>query len=296
MRFAQYELGTIIGRGGAGTVYSATAPAGNAVAVKLLTKLAGTARERFERETRLHAQLGERDGFVPLLDSGTHDGIPFLVMPLVTGGTLRKRLEQGPLDLDDALELGIVLARALGRAHALGIVHRDVKPDNVLYTVDGRPLLSDLGLAKHYDSSAKGASASVALSQTDAFRGTAAYAAPEQIEDARRADARSDVFALGAVLYECLAGRPAIVATGVMELLAAALDARHEPLRKLAPQAPAWIVKLIERALAKDPARRFAHGEELALALERGPTRSGKGLLVGVTLAMLGAAGARGAR
>src|SRR2546421_4641831 len=198
-----------------GVVLRGRAPDGRPVAIKVLPCLDGMARARFAREARLLAELTAEGGFVPLLDHGkTEAGEPFVVMPLLAGGTLRTRLERGVLGVDETIELGRELARALARAHARGIVHRDVKPENVLFDDAGRPFLSDLGIAKHF---AHGPEASAALTKSGALVGTAGYMAPEQCSDAKTAGAAADVFALAAVLWECLAGRPAFEASSLVE-------------------------------------------------------------------------------
>src|SRR5581483_116301 len=146
-RLGAHELGEVLGRGAAGTVFRATGPRGE-VAIKLLETRDESALLRFDRERRLLDALGE--GFVPLLEAGFAPEGPYLVMPLVRGGTLRERLARGPLDIEEARALGRALAVALGRAHEKGIVHRDVKPGNVLFTEQGEPLIADLGIAKHF--------------------------------------------------------------------------------------------------------------------------------------------------
>src|SRR5262249_13501635 len=136
-----YEVTSELGRGGMGVVLRARSPDGKDVALKVLHAAdSKSALARFERERRLLATLGEEGGFVPLLDAGDSPRGPFIVMPLLPGGTLRDRLERGPLAVEDAVALFVALASALGRAHALGIVHRDLKPENVLFTAEGRPL------------------------------------------------------------------------------------------------------------------------------------------------------------
>ncbi|MBI3723507.1 serine/threonine protein kinase, partial [bacterium] len=206
MRVGAYEVLSEIGRGGGGCVLRARARDGSEVALKLLhrRKEGDAALARFERETRLLAAMGETDGFVPVLDAGEAPEGAFLVMPLLTGGTLRDRL-RGPLGIDETISLGLALARALGRAHAKGIVHRDVKPENVIFTGDGRPLVAALGLAKHFVREGPSAPLSVSLSRAGEIRGTFGYASPEQLRDAKSVGPTSDVFSLGSILYECLA-------------------------------------------------------------------------------------------
>ena len=275
-----YRILGAIGRGGMGVVFRATSPAGGEVAVKVLNvaALAAGQRARFDRERRLLATVGE--GFVPLLDAGEAAGGPYLVMPYLEGGTLRDRLRKGPFPVADALSLGRALARSLGRAHAAGIVHRDLKPENVLFDAAGRPFVADLGLAKHADATL---ARSLSLSIAGEARGTYGYMPPEQMADSKSVDARSDVFSLGAILYECLAGAPAFQGDDVMAVLARVDAGDVTPVRSSRPEVPAWLAQVVERALDREPQRRFADGSALANALEAGEGRrapSRKWLLV----------------
>ncbi|MGE0709152.1 MAG: WD40 repeat domain-containing serine/threonine protein kinase [Planctomycetota bacterium] len=295
MKLGRYTIQGELGRGGIGVVFRALDPGGRHVALKLVRAGRAGAGERFAREARLQDLLGEQQGFVPLLDQGESPHGPYLVMPLLTGGTLRDRLAQGPLEVDDAVGLVRTMAAALGRAHAAGVVHRDVKPDNVLFDGEGAPLVADLGLAKHFRSDVSGASQSVALSSAGEMRGTVGYMAPEQIRDAAAVGPPCDVFALGAVLYECLSGRPPFNGDTFVELMARIARAEREPLRKLRPDAPTWLIAVVDQALSVDPARRHPDGAALAAALgrPRGARRRATGV-VGA-LAVAGALGAVGA-
>ena len=295
MRAGPYELDALVGHGGLGAVYRARSPEGREVAVKVLQKLTPESRARFERERRLLASFGEAEGFVPLLDAGEVQGAPFIVMPFLAGGTLRRRLERGPLTTAETLELGRSLARALGAAHARGVVHRDVKPENVLFP---GPLVADLGLGKHFDRSARGASQSVSLSADGTARGTLGYMAPEQIEDAKEVGPPADVFSLGCILYECLAGSAPFVADSTLDVLARVLDGTHTPLAEKCPGAPEWLRRAIESALAHDPAARPADGFALARALGgAGAGRSRRApLAIGLVVAGVAAAILAGAR
>lgn len=273
MRLGPYTLDQELGRGASGVVYRGRSPQGQLVAIKLLSAQSPEVLDRFQREARLHEQLGEEAGFVPFHDMGLAEGRPYLVMPLLQGGTLRDRLQRGPLSVRGALELGERLATALGRAHALGIVHRDVKPENVLFDEGGHAFLADLGMAKHFRHDVTGASQSVVLSRAGEVRGTVSYMSPEQLKDATGAGPPADVFALGGVLYECLSGEPAFNAETYVELLVQIAGALHVPLRKRG-QFPAWLTTLVEDTLVADPTKRPSDGLALAARLREGPARS----------------------
>jgi tetratricopeptide (TPR) repeat protein len=296
-RLGDYEVTGTLGRGGMGVVLRGRAPDGTEVALKLLAHGSPEALARFEREARLLAAFGREDGFVPLLAQGSSPSGPWFAMPLREGGTLRDRLARGPLSVEETRELGRALGAALGRAHARGVVHRDLKPENVLFDAAGAPLIADLGLAKHFDERAKGASQSVDLSRSGAFRGTAGYMAPEQLEEARSVGPPADVFALGAILYECLAGEPAFQGESALEMLERACDARFEPLARRRPEAPRALVAVIERALARELERRPQDGLAFARALAAGDgARRRSGLVIlALLLALLGAGGLAGA-
>ncbi len=275
MKVGPYEVLGELGRGGMGVVYRVRAPSGGEAALKLLARVDANALARFERERRLLASLGEEEGFVGLLDAGATHDTAWLVMPLVPGGTLRQKLERGPLGVEETISLGIDLATALGRAHEKGIVHRDVKPENVLFAAPGRPgsgpprpLLADLGLAKHFDPLAKGASQSVQLTREGILTGTAGYMAPEQIANAASVGPAADVFALGAVLHECLAGRPAFEGDNLIEVMTKLTSGTVAPLERAS--VPRWLEAVLARSLATDARVRFPDGASFARALRGG--------------------------
>ncbi|HZU95091.1 MAG TPA: protein kinase, partial [Planctomycetota bacterium] len=265
MQLGRYTVEREIGRGGMGAVYRGRAPDGRPVAIKLLLRPGSRdAAARFDRERRLLAEIGH--GFVPLLDAGATAQGPYLVMPFVGGGTLRDRIERGPMPLDEAVSLGTALATAMGRAHAQGVVHRDLKPENVLFTETGFPLIADLGLAKHF-SDEGGGEKSVSLSKTGESIGTAGYMAPEQINDAKSAGPPADVFALGAILYEMLTGTPAFAGDTMHQRHAKVASGTFEPVRRARSEVPKWLARVVERSLAPRQGARYADGNELAAAL-----------------------------
>ena len=267
MRLGQYEVLEELGRGASGRVHRGRARDGQEVALKLLTARHPGAAERFLREARLQGSFGPGEGFVPLLDAGEDaQGRPYLVLPLLEGGSLADRLSRGRLGVERARELGLELARALGVAHGRGVVHRDVKPQNVLFDQQGRALLSDLGLARHFAGAGTGLES--VGSRTGELRGTLGYMAPEQLLDAKHVGPPADVFALGAVLYEALTGRPAFAGPSLVELSLQTEQGRFTPVRKLVPEVPTWLAAVVERALSPQPERRFADGAALARALE----------------------------
>ncbi|MBI3725585.1 protein kinase, partial [bacterium] len=276
MRVGGYEVLFEIGRGGMGAVYLARREDGAKLALKLLSQESPEGLDRFERERRLLSSLGEEDGFVPLLDSGAEAGRPFIVMPFLKGATLRERLRRGPLPVEEARALVERLARALGRAHARGIVHRDLKPANVLFDGRGRAFVADLGLAKHFRHDLPGASQSAALTDAGASAGTYGYMAPEQIDDARTVGPPADVFSLGAILYECLAGERPFGGQGLIGYLKKLECREMTPLLEVRPEVGPALASTVERALAHAPGERFPDGGALALALSEHGRKPGR--------------------
>ncbi|MER6037385.1 serine/threonine-protein kinase [Streptomyces sp. NPDC001835] len=195
----RYELGEHLGAGGAADVYRGTdLRLSRPVAVKVFRSGTGTGlKDRFEDEALVLARL-HHPGLVTVFDVGRHDGQAFLVMQLVEGSTLRRHITESTMTVPALVELGIRLAEALGHVHRAGVLHRDVKPSNILLDAQNRPYLTDFGISRALDATAS--------TQDGALVGTAAYMAPEQVTG-RRVEQKADVYALGLVLLECLTGR-----------------------------------------------------------------------------------------
>jgi WD40 repeat protein/tRNA A-37 threonylcarbamoyl transferase component Bud32 len=278
MRVGPYEVLDVIASGGSSFVARGRAPDGATVAIKLLRRTGFASgetpgdealrAERFDRERRLGAVLGEADGFVPVLDAGASPLGAYLVMPFLDGGTLRDRLKLRPMPIDEVVALGRGLARSLGEAHARGIVHRDLKPENVLFTAAGRALVADLGIAKHFRDDVAGASDSGSLTKSGVICGTYRYMSPEQFEAARDVDARADVFSLGVILYECLAGVPPFDGATPIEIMKRIESGTVVPLSRLRPETPPWLAAVVVRCLSVRPTERFADGRALARTLD----------------------------
>jgi hypothetical protein len=287
---AGYRILEPLGRGGTSVVYRAEhVRLGRAAALKLLTASLGEAdfRERFLRESKLAASL-DHPGIVPVYDAGEEDGLLYIAMACVDGSDLKTLLvREGRLPPRRTLRIVGQIASALDAAHARGLVHRDVKPANILVGPGDRAYLSDFGVVKEL--------ASNGTTRTGSFVGTIEYSAPEQIEGGE-VDARTDVYALACVLYECLVGTSPFHRSSDVATLNAHLHAPPPKLTKASPELPAALEPVLAKALSKSPLDRYATCGELvtearAAAQERRVSRGGRAL----SLALLALAGALGA-
>jgi WD40 repeat protein len=261
-RLGPYEIISPIGAGGMGEVYRARdTRLERTVAIKVLPALLSSdqgLKQRFEQEARAISSLNHPH-ICTLHDVGTQDGVGFLVMEYLDGETLSHRLRKGSLPLEQALKIGTEIGMALEIAHSNGIIHRDLKPSNIMLTKTGVKLM-DFGLAKPAQvegaSSATMPTVSKALTAEGAIVGTLQYMSPEQLEG-KEADARSDVFALGAVLYEMFTGRQAFTGKSRASVIAAILTSEPSPISQLQPLSSPMLDHVINRALAKDPNERW---------------------------------------
>ena len=267
----RYRVTREIGAGGMATVYLAhDLKHDRDVAIKVLHPDLGAALggERFLSEIRTTARL-QHPHILPLLDSGDADGLLYYVMPLVTGETLRARLErERQLPIADAVRIAREVASALDYAHRQNVIHRDIKPENILLH-DGSALVADFGIALAVQTAG-----GQRMTQTGLSLGTPQYMSPEQAMGERTIDARSDIYALGAVTYEMLAGDAPFMGSSVQAIVAKVLSEKPTPLHTLRDTVPEHIEAAVLTALAKLPADRFASAAEFASALGASPTAS----------------------
>jgi eukaryotic-like serine/threonine-protein kinase len=258
----RYRLGERLGHGGMGEVFVAhDIRLDREVALKLLrADLADQddMRERVLAEARLAARL-THPHVVGVLDTGEQDGRPYVVMERLSGRTLRDELTAGPLPPERVRDVGLQVLRALAAAHELGIVHRDVKPGNVLDAGVGTWKVADFGIAKWIH-------AEETLTGTGELLGSPSYLAPERIEG-RQATPASDLYAVGVLLYEGLCGRRPFEGDDPFALASAIQEGRYEPPDAVLPDADRNIVAVIDRAMRRDPRERFESAEEMAAAL-----------------------------
>ena len=271
-RLGPYEILAPLGAGGMGDVYRARdTRLGRDVALKTLPPEFAADPERlsrFDLEARAVGALSDPH-VVAIYDVGVHEGTPFVVFELVEGDTLRRRLEPGALPVATALDLAIQVARGLAAAHERGIVHRDLKPENIVVARGGRVKILDFGLAKRMTGEPAGgdtASIGAALTSPGSVYGTVGYMAPEQIRD-QAIDGRTDLFALGAILYEMLSGHRAFPGATPADVQAAILSTEPGPLPDAARLVPG-LERVVRRTLEKDPSARPQNARDLAFDLE----------------------------
>jgi serine/threonine protein kinase/dipeptidyl aminopeptidase/acylaminoacyl peptidase len=283
-RLGPYEIQSPLGAGGMGEVYRARdTRLDRTVAIKVLPHHLSSnsdLRQRFEREARAISSLNH-PRICTLHDVGHQDGIDFLVMEYLEGESLADRLRKGPLPLKESLKIGVEVCEALEAAQRAGIVHRDLKPGNIMLTKNGAKLM-DFGLAKAAVSGLTSASSAPLLSAAKTMSaatplspltsagtviGTIQYMSPEQIEG-KEADARSDIFALGAVLYEITTGRRPFDGKSQLSLASAILEKDPATIRTLMPLTPAAVERVVSSCLAKNPEDRFQTAHDLRLELE----------------------------
>ena len=271
-----YEITAQLGAGGMGEVFKARdSRLDRTVAIKVLpARLSSDSRfrERFEREAKAISSLSHPH-ICTLYDVGSHDGADFLVMEYLEGESLAERLARGPLPIDQVIRYGTEIADALEKAHRMGIVHRDLKPGNVVITKSGAKLL-DFGLAKISQTGQSDPHAATAamtsakpLTEEGTVLGTFQYMAPEQIEG-READARTDIFAFGALLYEMATGKRAFEAKTRASLIASILDREPPPISMVQPLTPPALERVIRMCLHKDPDERWQSAHDVAAELK----------------------------
>ena len=267
-RLGPYEIVSHLGAGGMGEVWRAKdTRLERSVAVKILpAELASNAqlRTRFEREARAISQLNHPH-ICTLHDVGSEQGTDYLVMELLEGETLAERLVRGALPLPDVLRYGAQIADALDRAHRSGVVHRDLKPGNIMITKSGAKLL-DFGLARSTASAPSNPETKtehMPLTAEGTIVGTYQYMAPEQLAG-EEADSRTDIFALGAVLYEMLAGRRAFEGKTKTSLIGAIIGGQPQPVSQIQPMTPPALEHVIMRCLAKEPEERWQNAHDVA--------------------------------
>ena len=272
-RLGPYEVVSPLGAGGMGEVYRARdTRLGRHVAVKVLPESVTSDKDRlrrFEQEARAASALNHPN-ILTIHDVGTEAAAPYVVFELLEGETLRDRMTRGALPPPRALEIAVQIARGLAAAHARGIVHRDLKPENVFVTRDGAVKILDFGLAKLRPASGDAlGSGALTISSTEpgVILGTIGYMSPEQVRG-QDTDHRSDIFALGAVLYEMLSGRRAFLGESAIETMTAILREEPPELPAVASGLPSGVEKVLRRCLAKDAAERMQDARDLAFVLE----------------------------
>ncbi len=261
----RYKLISILEKGGAGVVWEAEdMQTGATVAVKQISQEAlasGVALKRFEREVEVLQALNHPN-IMPMLDYCVDEDNHYLIMPRMLGSILDLIELKGALPVEWVRHIGLDICDALTRAHRLGVVHRDIKPENILFDAYGTPVLTDFGLALLLDGTR--------LTGRDTILGSVGYNSPE-VFLGKTADARSDIWSLGVVFYEMLAGVSPFNYEGIAEMMQAIVNAPPPPLWKYSPNVPIEFVTLIDKMLVKDANARMGSARQVAAALEMVP-------------------------
>ena len=263
-----YTIDRELGGGGMSRVFLARDLAlGRSVVIKVLLPelAAGVNAERFKREVQLSARL-QHPHIVPVLTAGEVDGLPYYVMPFVKGESLRARLATGPMPVSETVSTLADVAKALAYAHSEGVVHRDIKPDNILLS-GGAATVADFGIAKAI-SSARQTEPGETLTSLGTSLGTPAYMAPEQVAGDPNVDHRADIYSLGCVAYEMLTGHSPFAGKSPQQMLAAQVMETPKPVTEVRPDVPPTLALLVSRCLAKEPSARPQSASELASQLE----------------------------
>ncbi|CAN5325049.1 serine/threonine-protein kinase [soil metagenome] len=290
----RYEIQHELGRGGMATVYLARdVKHDRQVALKVLHPDLSTAlgAERFTREIRTAARL-QHPNILGVFDSGESDGQLWFTMPYADGESLRDRLTREPqLPIEDAIRIATEAARGLAHAHAHGVVHRDIKPENLLLARDGSTLVADFGIARSSTTDAS-------ITGTGMSLGTPAYMSPEQASGEREIDARADIYALAAVLYEMLAGEPPFTGPNAQAIIARLLTQDPRPIHPIRPAVPRALDAVIARAMSRVPVDRYAAMDAFMASMRAAvaaPTSSwsgGRTVLIAAVAVAVVAAGA----
>lgn len=276
MNIGRYEVIRELGQGGMAIVYLAHDPnIKRQVAIKVLPRqftFEPQFRARFQHEVEVIARL-ENAAIVPVYDSGEHEDQPYIVMRYMPGGTLADRLEKGPLPLTEIEPLFQRIGSALDYAHRSGVVHRDIKPGNILFDSQGEAFLSDFGIAKL-------AEASVALTGTGSMVGTPAYMSSEQAMGEKNVDGRSDIYSLGVVLFEALSGQLPFVSDTPMGVAIAHIQEPVPSLLNHNPNLPRSFETIIRKAMEKKPADRYQTAGELSQAIRSMGKSNSQGTMI----------------
>src|SRR5579864_3989451 len=269
-RISHYEVVSPLGAGSMGEVYRARdSRLERDVAIKVLPQFVSSDPQRlsrFEVEAKAAAALNHPN-ILAVYQMGTYAGVPYLVSELLEGKTLTETLRRGPLPLRKVIDYGVQIAHGLAAAHEKGITHRDLKPDNLFVTREGRVKILDFGLAKMAQLKETPNALAPTVTMPGVAMGTMGYMSPEQLRGLAT-DPRTDIFAFGAILYEMVMGKRSFLKPTEADTISAILNEEPPLISQLSPDTPAALERIVRRCLEKDPERRFHSASDLAFALE----------------------------